>query len=177
MDFDFEKTVAMLDGTSAQDFAANQITDKDREIIAHGIDMLFTGLALREWLGRITLGESWMRAFDALRDIVFSIHVKNLMTDCVRTMAFDYIRKKKIQMTAIAHTNEYIKCPPDKYATWMGSAETKINDGIEILRRIIMDFQPCVTYAMTSRASMTGIQLRAENMREHDRDRIHDRKK
>ena len=42
MDFDFEKTVAMLDGTSAQDFAANQITDKDREIIAHGIDMLFT---------------------------------------------------------------------------------------------------------------------------------------
>ena len=68
MDFDFEKTIAMLDGKSAQDFEANQITDKDREIVAHAIDVLFTGLALREWLGNVTLGVAWLRAMDMLRD-------------------------------------------------------------------------------------------------------------
>lgn len=177
MDFDFEKTIAMLDGKSAQDFEANQITDKDREIVAHAIDVLFTGLALREWLGNVTLGVAWLRAMDMLRDTVFSIPVKNLMTDCVRCAAFDYIRKKKMQMTAIAHTNEYIKCPVEKRDAWIVDAENKIADGSEILRRLIMDFQPRVAYAMTERASMTGIRLHPENARECEREMIRERKK
>ncbi len=176
MDFDFEKTIAMLDGKSAQDFEANQITDKDREIVAHAIDVLFTGLALREWLGNVTLGVAWNRAFDALRDVVFSIPIKNLMTDCVRCAAFDYIRRKKMQMTAIAHTNEYIKCPVEKHGLWMADAENKIADGAEILRRLITEFQPRVSYAMTERASMTGIRLHPENARECEREMIRERK-
>ena len=177
MDFEFEKTIAMLDGTSGQDFEANQITDKDREIVAHAIDMLFTGLALREWLANVTLGVAWTRAFDALRDIVFSIPIKNLMTDCVRCAAFDYIRRKKIQMTAIAHTNEYIKCPLEKRDAWLREAESKIADGSEILRRIITEFQPRVSYSMTERPSMTGIKLHPENMRECEREFARERKK
>ena len=142
MDFEFEKTLAMLSGQSAQDFDALQISEDDKTIINNAIEVLFTGICLQQWLTGIQLGQAWTKSFDILRDTIFAIPVENLMTRHVRWATFEHIRKAKIKMTAVAHTNEYIKCPDEKRDAWNADAEAKIQNGLEIIRRKILGFAP-----------------------------------
>lgn len=145
MDTDFEKTLAMLSGQSAQEFDSLQVSDADKTIINNAIEVLFTGISLQQWLGGVQLGEAWNKSFDVIRDMVFSIPVQNLMTKYVQVATFEHIRKIKIKMTSTAHTNEYIKCPNDKRGAWNADAESKIQNGLEIIRRKIMEFSPGAT--------------------------------
>ena len=96
MDFDFEKTLAMLSGQSAQDFDAVQINDADKTIINNAVEVLFTGISLQQWLTGVQLGVAWTKSFDILRDIVFAIPIENLATKYVRFATFEHIRKMKI---------------------------------------------------------------------------------
>ena len=165
MDFDFEKTLAMLSGQSAQDFDAIQISEADKTIINNAIEVLFTGISLQQWLTGVQLGQAWTNAFDILRDIVFSIPIENHATKYVRFATFEHIRKNKIKMTSVAHTNEYIKCPPEKRDAWNADAESKIQDGLDIIRRKIMEFTPpsrttgiltCLSRCSTGQRSCQG---------------------
>ena len=142
MDIDFEKTLAMLSGQSAAEFDARQLSDADKQIIDNAIGVLYSGLSLLKWLDGGTLGSAWLAAMDALRDAIFSIPVNNMATNYVRYATFEHIRKMKIKMTSVAHTNEYIKCPPEKRAAWTEDANTKIQNGMDIIRRKIMDWAP-----------------------------------
>ncbi|MBE6457950.1 MAG: hypothetical protein E7011_04060 [Alphaproteobacteria bacterium] len=142
MDIEFEKTLAMLSGQSAAEFDACQLTDADKQIIDNAIGVLYSGLSLLKWLDGGTLGAAWLAAMDALRDAIFSIPVNNMATNYVRYATFEHIRKMKIKMTSVAHTNEYINCPPEKRAAWTEDANTKIQNGMDIIRRKIMDWAP-----------------------------------
>lgn len=177
MDMEFEKTLAMLSGQSAQDFDAIQICDADKTIINNAIEVLFTGISLQQWLTGAQLGQAWVKACDILRDIVFSIPIENHATKYVRWATFEHIRKTKIKMTSVAHTNEYIKCPPDKRDAWMADAETKIQDGTDIIRRKIMEFTPGAAVRKPATPSLTPQfkeifdSRKYENQREHERER------
>lgn len=171
MDFDFEKTLAMLSGQSAQDFDAVQINDADKTIINNAVEVLFTGISLQQWLTGVQLGVAWTKSFDILRDIVFAIPIENLATKYVRFATFEHIRKMKIKMTATAHTNEYIKCPPEKREAWNADAESKIQDGLDIIRRKIMEFAPGgMTRTGTTPSTMPQFQ-EIFNSRDYERER------
>lgn len=171
MDFDFEKTLAMLSGQSAQDFDAVQITDADKTIINNAIEVLFTGISLQQWLTGLQLGAAWTKSFDILRDIVFAIPVENLATKYVRFATFEHIRKMKIKMTSAAHTNEYIKCPPEKRDAWNADAETKIQNGTEIIRRKIMEFTPGGAARTSATPSIMPQFQEIFNSRDYERER------
>ncbi|MBR5154057.1 MAG: hypothetical protein IKW57_04675 [Alphaproteobacteria bacterium] len=172
---DFERTLAMLSGQSAQEFEACQLTDADKAIIDNAIGVLYSGLSLQKWLDGLTLGAAWLAAMDALRDAIFSIPVNNTVTNYVRYATFEHIRKMKIKMTSVAHTNEYIKCPPEKRAVWTEDANTKIQNGMEIIRRKIMDFVPGGNVHRAATPSMTPVFreiLNTKTMeRQHERER------
>lgn len=177
MDFDFEKTLAMLSGQSAQDFEAVQISEADKTIINNAIEVLFTGISLQQWLTGVQLGQAWLKSFDILRDVVFSIPIENLATKYVRWATFEHIRKNKIKMTSVAHTNEYIKCPPEKRDAWNADAETKIQDGLDIIRRKIMEFSPVGTPRKPATPSTTPQFKEIFNSRGNDRQREREREK
>lgn len=170
MDIDFEKTMAMLSGQSAQDFDACQVTDADKVIIDNAIELLYSGISLQQWLGGGTLGDAWTKSFDILRDMVFAIPVENVMTKYVRWAAFDFIRKMKIKMTSTAHTNEYIKCPDEKRDAWNADADTKIQNALEIIRRKISDFAPGVQHKKVT-PGITPQFREIFNSREYSRER------
>ena len=178
MDFEFEKTLAMLSGQSAQDFDALQISEDDKTIINNAIEVLFTGICLQQWLTGVQLGQAWNKSFDILRDTIFAIPVENLMTKYVRWATFEHIRKTKIKMTSVAHTNEYIKCPDEKRNAWNEDAETKIQNGMEIIRRKIMEFAPG-SARYTETPSLTPQFREIFNSRElqHEREREREREK
>ena len=171
MDFDFEKTLAMLSGQSAQDFDAVQITDADKTIINNAVELLFTGISLQQWLTGVQLGVAWTKSFDILRDIVFAIPAENPATKYVRFATFEHIRKMKIKMTSAAHTNEYIKCPPGKRDEWNADAETKIQNGMEIIRRKIMEFTPGSVARTSATPSIMPQFKEIFNSRDYERER------
>ena len=177
MDFDFEKTLAMLSGQSAQDFDAIQISETDKTIINNAIEVLFTGISLQQWLTGVQLGQAWTNAFDILRDIVFSIPIENSATKYVRFATFEHIRKNKIKMTSVAHTNEYIKCPPEKRDAWNADAESKIQDGLDIIRRKIMEFTPSGTPKKPATPSLTPQFKEIFNSREYENQRERERER
>ena len=74
MDSSLDKTLALINGQSPSDYEMTQLTDADRAQIENAIDVLFSGLSLRNWLSGGTLGDAWTAALDKLRDIVFSIY-------------------------------------------------------------------------------------------------------
>ena len=170
MDTDFEKTLAMLSGQSAHEFDSLQVSDADKTIINNAIEVLFTGISLQQWLGGVQLGVAWTKSFDILRDIVFAIPIENLATKYVRFATFEHIRKMKIKMTATAHTNEYIKCPPEKRDAWNADAESKIQNGLEIIRRKIMEFSPGGARKAAT-PSMTPRFQEIFNSRDYERER------
>ena len=116
-----------------------------------------------------------MAAMDALRDAIFAIPVSNTVTNYVRYATFEHIRKMKIKMTSVAHTNEHIKCPPEKRAAWTEDANTKIQNGMDIIRRKIMDFVPGGNVHRAATPSMTPVFreiLNTKTMeRQHERER------
>lgn len=178
MDTDFEKTLAMLAGQSAADFDANQLSDADKTIINNAIEVLYSGLSLQQWLSGGTLGQAWLGAMDKLRNAIFAIPVENAATKYVRYATFEHIRKTKIKMTSVAHTNEYIKCPPEKFDTWMEDANTKIQNSMEIIRRKIMEFAsdvprqpttPSITPQFHEILNTKTIKRQNEYQREHER--------
>ncbi len=176
MDFDFEKTMAMLSGQSAQDFDANQVSDADKTIINNAIELVYSGLALQQWLTNVTLGVAWNQAFDIMRDMIFSVPFENIMTRYVQWATFDHIRKMKIKITSAAHTNEYIKCPPEKRQTWAVDANTKIQNGMEIIKRKISDYNPNAPRVPVT-PSMTPVFREILNTREHNRQHEREREK
>ena len=176
MDLDFEKTLAMLSGQSAQEFDAQQLSDADKTIIDNAIEVLFTGISLQQWLNGGTLGNAWIKSMDILRDSIFAIPVENMATKYVRFATFEHIRKTKIKMTSVAHTNEYIKCPDDKRDAWHADAQAKIQNGMEIIRRKIMEFAPGATPKKANPTVMPKFQ-EIFNSREYDREREREREK
>ena len=56
MDMDFERTLAMLSGQSAQEFEACQLTDADKAIIDNAIGVLYSGLSLPKMDGWFDTG-------------------------------------------------------------------------------------------------------------------------
>ena len=176
MDMEFEKTLAMLSGQSAEDFEASQLSDADKTIINNAIEVLYSGLALQQWLGGVTLGQAWTGAMDALRDTVFAIPVENTATKYTRYATFEHIRKMKIKMTSVAHTNKYINCPPDKFDAWTLDANTKIQNGMDIIRRKIMEFtsgtpRKAVTPSVTPQFHEIINSKTLERQHEHQRER------
>ena len=174
MDVEFEKTLAMLSGQSAQDFDDVQISDADKTIINNAIEVLYTGISLQQWLTGIQLGQAWMNACDILRDIIFAIPIQNPMTRYVQIATFEHIRKTKIKMTSVAHTNECINCPDDKRNAWNADADAKINNGMDIIRRKILEFAPGAPRKAATPALTPQFQ---EIFRTHEREHERERKK
>ena len=177
MDMDFERTLAMLSGQSAQEFEACQLGDADKQIIDNAIEVLYSGLSLQKWLDGLTLGAAWLAAMDALRDAIFAIPINNPATNYVRYAAFEHIRKMKIKMTSVAHTNEYINCPPEKRQQWLDDANTKIQNGMDIIRRKIMDFVPGGNVHRAATPSMTPVFREILNTKTMERQHERERKK
>ena len=73
MSMDFEKTMAILNGQSVESFMKSQLTEQDKTQIDNAIDVLFSGLSLRNWLGGVKLRDAWTSALDTLRDAIFAV--------------------------------------------------------------------------------------------------------
>ena len=176
MDKDLEKTLALLAGQSAQDFESAQLSDADKMIINSAIETLYAGLSLQKWLADVSLATAWQNAMDALRDTVVAIPVENSATRYVRWAAFDYIRRMKIKMTTVGHTNEFIKCPAEKRNAWAADADSKINAGIEILRRKILEYESGYKVPVTPVLNVMAQEVvRSRNVPQQEKERERER--
>ena len=61
MSLDFDKTIAILNGQTVEHFMKSQLTEQDKTQIDNAIDVLFSGLSLRNWLDDIKLREAWAK--------------------------------------------------------------------------------------------------------------------
>ena len=140
MDLDFEKTMAMLNGESAENIEIDQLGELDRIQITNALDLIFQGLSLRNWLAGGVLRDAWQNALDQLREWVFSIQTINPITVFARSVTFDMRTTWTEKMRTAPRTNMLIQCPNDKYDEWANSAEAKIQNGIDLLMDKIKAF-------------------------------------
>ncbi len=140
MDMEFEKTLAILGGQSADAFIKSQLSDTDKAQIDSAIDLMFSGLSLHNWLAGGTLGNAWSGALDTVREYVFSFMENNPATNYARTATFAHRRKWHVQIVSSIHANDTIRCPSDKFSAWQDDANAKIQDGAEMLRAKIAEF-------------------------------------
>lgn len=145
MDKDFEKTLALLGGKTAETFSQEQLSDTDKAQIDAAIDMMFSGLSLHNWLAGGTLGQAWSGALDSVREFVFSFTESNPVTNYARVATYAHRRKWHVQIVSSLHASDKINCPPEKFAAWQEEANAKIQDGVELLRSKIANFQSCAT--------------------------------
>lgn len=140
MDSDLDKVLALVGGQSPSEYEMAQLKDTDKAQIENAIDVLFSGLSLRNWLSGGTLGDAWTVALDKLRDIVFSISVDNVASKYARAITFKHRTKWLNKINLTLHVNEKIQCSDIQRPTWQADAETKIKNGLEILQRKIAEY-------------------------------------
>ena len=140
MDIQFEKTLAILAGETAENFELKALDNTERTHIKNALAMMFQGYSLQEWLGGCTLGESWKKALTAVRNTVFEISTINTATQFARQQTFTMQVEWLQKLTTAAHTNTLIQCPDDKRGEWTADAKLKITTGMEMLLTIINSF-------------------------------------
>ena len=137
MDFELEQIFAKVSGENREIMAVHIISDTDKAQIDFAFNEIFSGLSLSEWMLKVTLDEAWKIALDKLRDFVFSINEQSYMVDYLRHAVFDFKKRTLRNLESSIHANEYIQCPADKYSELEESANTKIQNGIDILRNLL----------------------------------------
>ena len=140
MDINFEKTMAMLNGESVTGLEIATLSELDRIQITNALDLIFQGLSLRNWLMGGVLRDAWQNALDQLREMVFSITNVNPITIFARQTAFEMRTTWQNKMTKSGYTNMPIQCPENQRAEWANNAETKIQNGAELLMQKINNF-------------------------------------
>ncbi|MBQ8256253.1 MAG: hypothetical protein IJY99_04830 [Alphaproteobacteria bacterium] len=140
MALEFEKTMAILSGQTVDSFLSHQLTERDKTQIRNAIDLLFSGLSLRNWLAGGVLRDAWQNALDTLRDMIFEIPQNNPATTFMRNAVFEHRAKWHIQIIASRNADDLIKCPIEEYEQWLNNANTKINEATRILRQKVIDF-------------------------------------
>lgn len=173
---DFEKTIAILNGQSIDDFMDSQLTAQDKAQIDNAIETLFSGLSLKNWLDGNTLGKAWTDALDAVRNIIFAVSYKNPATVYAQSATFKHRAKWQSQIIASRNSQELIRCPDEQRDSWYKNANTKVQNSIEILRQKIMMFESGTP--RTSQTSANNITPIIENTRiieEHERERVREK--
>jgi hypothetical protein len=140
MDADLDKTLALINGQSPSEYENTQLSESDKAQIDNAIEVLFSGLSLKRWLSDITLGDAWTAALDDLRNMIFAISVDNVASRYARVSIFKHRARWLNKINLTLHVNKKIQCPVEKRSTWLADAETKIQNGYEILYRKIMEF-------------------------------------
>lgn len=180
MDKDFDKMMAMLDGKSPDEFARSQLNDTDRQQIDNAIEILFSGLSLQKWMEGGTLRDAWEKALDIVRDIVFEIRINNPATGYAREAVFAHRRKWHVKIIYAPHANETISCSEDKRDAWAESAETKIQNGLDMLRHKISEFET-TDYAQHKKQESQNIVFQeifnSRTMSEREHEHVREREK
>jgi hypothetical protein len=174
MSIDFEKTMAILNGQSVESFMKSQLTEQDKTQIDNAIDVLFSGLSLRNWLGGVKLRDAWTSALDTLRDAIFAVSYNNPATLYARQSVFYHRNRWQSQIIASHEANNIIQCPDNERDTWQQSAETKIQNGLEILRQKFLEFEsgtPRATVTQKTEILRTPENTRTIGERENERER------
>ena len=140
MDSGLDKVLALINGQSPTEYENAQMTDADRAQIDNALEVLFSGLSLRNWLSGGTLGDAWTGALDTLRDMVFSISEVNVASRYARAATFKRRAKWLNKINLTLHVNRKIQCTESERPSWLADANAKIENGIEILRRKISEF-------------------------------------
>ena len=172
---DFDKTMAILSGQSVENFLDRQLTERDKTQIRNAIELLFSGLSLRNWLDGGVLRDAWESALDTLRDMIFEIPHNNAATTFMRAATFEHRAKWRSQIVASRNANDAIKCPPEQYEQWQSNAEIKIKEGAEILRRKVLDFEsgtPRTTSVQHQAYNMGHTHTTNERKQEYVRERV-----
>lgn len=176
MSLDFEKTMAILNGQSVESFMKSQLTEQDKAQIDNAIDVLFSGLSLRNWLGGVKLREAWADALDTLRDAIFAVSYNNPATLYARQSVFYHRNRWKSQIIASHEGNNTIQCPDNERDAWQQNAETKIQNGLEILRQKFLEFEsdtPRTT--VTKKAAVVRTPENVRTIGEHENERERER--
>ena len=176
MSMDFEKTMAILNGQSVESFMKSQLTEQDKAQIDNAIDVLFSGLSLRNWLGGVKLREAWADALDTLRDAIFAVSYNNPATLYARQSVFYHRNRWQSQIIASHEANNIIQCPDNERDTWQQSAETKIQNGLEILRQKFLEFESDTPRtAVTKKAAVVRTPENVRTIGEHENERERER--
>lgn len=174
MDKDFEQTMAILSGGSADKFIAQQLNATDKRQIDNAIEEIFSGLSLKNWLAGGVLGDAWNNAQDAVRDMVFAIQFDNPATVYARASVFEHRKKIRTQSVYSPHINNAINCTNEQRNSWYESAIAKIQNGQEMLMRKVKEFN-----SDTPRKSVNfvPINMSINHTTKHVRENEHERKK
>ena len=71
MTMEFDKTMAILGGQTVDSFLSRQLTERDKTQIRNAIDLLFSGLSLRNWLAGGVLRDAWQNALNIVQNGMF----------------------------------------------------------------------------------------------------------
>jgi len=181
MDMDFEKAMAMLDGKTPDEFTKSQLSDIDKQQIDNAIELIFSGLSLQTWLNGGILRDAWNHALDTVRDMVFAINVNNAATNYAREAVFFHRRKWHVKVMYAPHATKTISCPTDKRAEWEKSARDKIQNGTDILRHKITEFETTDIAQRNTKNAMQNISWQDMQLimdtREHEHEHVREREK
>lgn len=178
MTMEFDKTMAILGGKTVDSFLSRQLTERDKTQIRNAIDLLFSGLSLRNWLAGGVLRDAWQNALDTLRDMIFEIPQNNPATTFMRNAVFEHRAKWHVQIIASRNADDLIKCPIEEFEQWQNSANTKINEATRILRQKVIDFDSDTPRTTVAQTPIKNIDmLRTMGEREHEHERVREREK
>ncbi len=170
-DTNFDKMLAMLSGQNASEYISKQLSDADCRQIDNAIDLLFSGVSLRNWLAGGKLGDAWLGALDSVREIIFSISADNAATVYARTSVFNHRKKWQTKIVSSPHFYELIQCPPEKRDLWQQDAETKIQNAMEILKRKVSEMQGDVNQFCSPQPYSNACERVVEKTNEHEREK------
>lgn len=178
MDAGLDKALALISGKSISEYESSQMTDTDRMQINNAIDILFSGLSLKCWLSGSTLADAWTVALDELRNMVFAISVDNVANQYARAITFKHRAKWQNKINLALYGNKKIECSASQRPVWMADAESKIQNGYDILRKKIIGFSSTTLQKSAAQdltpAFKTMFKEKSANSIEYEREHVHE---
>lgn len=93
MNFEFEKLIAKISGENVENFSERVISDSDKAQINFGLNQMFQGLSLIEWMNKITLANAWRVSLDKMRDYIFKLNGPEYIVDYLHIVVFEHRKK------------------------------------------------------------------------------------
>jgi hypothetical protein len=140
MNSELEKNLAMISGKTADEIAANQLSDIDRAQMSNALDTLFSGLTMLNWLNGGGLGDAWSVSLDQLRKMVYGITDVNPAVVFLRQLTADHRLKWQKTIASGVNFNEHINCSANNRKEYVDHANAQIEEGVSILRQKISEF-------------------------------------
>ena len=159
MNHDFNKTLAMLGGVSEKEFDLGQVYSTDKQEIDNAIDTIVQGVSLKHWAAGMNLGDAWRASGHDIKAMAGQFTDRTPVVLYVHETAFKKARNLENLALGSPDSQNLIRCSAQQRIEWTTDAEQRIEYGMNIIRKKIIEYKPGAPRTAQPVKNMTGAEI------------------